>query len=96
MTQKRGNHKCAQSPNQLSPVYAAPEIDDFDDRLDVDDLMLLNRQSPAAPSAPTTPVSPRSTPSPVSQDNIAYERPNSQQPQPAGPFYSQSYSASRF
>jgi hypothetical protein len=82
-------------PQAISPLYAAPEIDDFDDGLDSDDLMLLNRQSPTAPPAPTIPVSPRPTPNPVSQDSITYE-PNSQQPQPAGPFYSQSYSASRF
>ena len=71
-------------PQDNSPLYAAPEIDDFDDGLDIDDLMLLNRQSPTAPPAPSILVSPRSTPSPVSQDSIAY-KPNSQQPQPAGP-----------
>jgi hypothetical protein len=28
-----------------SPLYLSPEIDDFDDGLDIDDLMLLNHQS---------------------------------------------------
>jgi hypothetical protein len=70
-----------------SPVCLSPEIDDFDDGLDIDDLMLLNKQS--------TPISvPSTAPALVCQDNLTHE-PNSQLPQPVSSF-SQSHFASQF
>jgi hypothetical protein len=65
-----------------SPLYLSPEINDFDDGLDIDDLMLLNQQSTPTP-APSSLDNPRLVPALVSQENQTYE-PNSQLTQPDG------------